>query len=365
MLAISTRALRNSHLRLLFQRSFWEETWRSIKRAHKDRRARKHVLLLVGFGGVFLTLSIGIAAFAAALVDLIWVLALIFALVVFTWWLRRSATIDSRPVPIDPPTDPALSFIDPEQQTAVREYFQQLTFLYAVLVERAGSERYLKEREVPDGTEITARRMHIELLRGVGVWEQLASADREILMMPDGSWSPELISRISIGLEPLRLLRWLLRIDFWLPSIGQNLYGTYDCAHELVSHPNKVLHNTQLADPMLIRMARDDAALFRLRCRAEEISRRYIEPQSTEVAEWADEIVQQLKGNQDEDLLLLEKLVSEADEKELSWAWALATMRVEFFDHALAIIERGTPPLPPVASVFAQSNDAAARVEGD
>lgn len=348
------RAFRSSQLRIFFQRSYWSETLRSLKRVHKDRRARRQLLLLAGLVAFLLLVVIALTAYIKMLLGT-GAIYLVPIVIVVLWWIRHRAQHDFAPmqIAVDPELDAAATATKDADAELLR-YFQELAFLYAVLVERAGSERYLKEETLPEGSEVAVRRKHLELLRSHGIWEKLAAADREVLMCPDGTWDVELINRISIGLEPLRLLRWILRIDFWLPSIGQNLYGSYDSAHELVSQPTKIFEETELADISLIRSAREDAALFRLRCRAEEISRGYVQPENEQVAQWAEELSEELKGNQDEDLLLVEKLVSEADPRELSWAWALATMRVEFFDHALALIDSGIAPPPPLASVFAQ-----------
>jgi hypothetical protein len=333
--------------RAVLQKSLWAEIWRSVRRAHKDSRARRQ---LYGLAALLLLLVAAIAYLALLIGSGAWFF-LPFVIAVM-WWRHRSASRDLAPLNIAPIPEPLEKPITAEEQQAVRRYFAELALLYAVLVDRAGSERFLKEKTLPEDIEITSRRIHLALLRKYALWDRMASADRDAVMMPDGHWDLERIHRVTTGIEPLRLLRWILRLDFRLPSIGQQLHGDFSIAHEIVHDPELVFSGHELADADTIREGCDDANYYRIRCYAESVSRGYQAAENERTAEWAKTLSAQLKGKQDEDLLLDDELVSEVDRDKLSWATALAVIRAQFLANALNVVESGQPPPPPIASMY-------------
>jgi hypothetical protein len=209
--------------------------------------------------------------------------------------------------------------------------------------------------------EATSRRVHIAILKQHSLWDRMAASDRDLVMQPDGHWPEETIHKILTGIEPLRLLRWVLRIDFRLPHVGQQLYGDLSTAHELVSEPDDLLNGTLLVDTDLVRIARDGASLFRSRCLAEAISRGYTAPQDENTTKWAEGVSRDLRGKQSEDLVLGDRLVSESERGQLEWAGLLAFLRCEFLNEVVAILESGNPPAPPLATMFARETELAGR----
>lgn len=329
----------------------WLEIWLSIKRFHKDRRARKH-LVLVGLGiGLLLAIVAGAIAYLFMLVGTgaIFILPLVLPAL---WWIRRSTNREYAPLSISPQTERVDAKTEEEREGALRSYFADLALLYAVLLDRAESERFLKEKELPEGVEITARRMHLDLLKSTDLWTRISATDRNVIMMPDGHWDANRINQITTGFEPLRLLRWILRLDFRLPTIGQHLYGDFSIAHELVMNPQKVLRAHRLVDAEAVRFSRDQARTTFLRCIAEAISRGYHVPEDKTTIDWAHDLAKSLAGNQHEDILLGDNLVSEAAQNQLTWATALAKIRHEFLSRVLTILEDGQPPRAPLATIF-------------
>jgi hypothetical protein len=338
-------------LGIFVQKSFWTEIGRSLKRIHKDRRARKQILSLA----LLLLIPLAVIAYLAFLVGSGAWLFVPFVIPIM-WWRARQAKQDSTPMHIAPAPDPVPALTE-EAQSALRKYFAELALIYAVLLDRSGSERYLKERELPQGMEVTSRRVHINLLRQHSLWDRMAAADRDAVMLPDGHWSAESINQITTGIEPLRLLRWILRVDFRLPHIGQQLYGDLEIAHELVADPGLLFNGTDLSDLELIRTARDDAALFRGRCLAEAISRGYAGVQDEKTSQWAEQVSRNLRGKQSEDLVLGDKLVSESERSQLEWAGLLATVRCGFLEEVISTMESGHVPAPPMSTIFAREED--------
>lgn len=271
-----------------------------------------------------------------------------------TWWIRRSAKREFASLNIAPrlevPRGPSAA-----NANGVIPYFSKLALLYAVLVDRAGSETYLKQKELPEGHEVITRRNHLELLKSRGIWEKLALWDREANMLPDGAWDWPRINKVAVGVEPIRLLRWILRIDFCQPLIAVQISADFSIAQELVKNPQTILDATDLVDIDTIRSAGQQAQMILFRCLAESISRGYLVPKNANMISWANEVSSSLHGNQNEDFLIGDKLVSEASERQLSWTLSVANIRHEFLTRAESMID-GKQALPETfESIFAEA----------
>jgi hypothetical protein len=337
------RIFRNDLTLMLLRRATWSEAWLSLKRAHKDRRARKHLLgLAVAIAIVILVPVFVLAYVGLAFATGAWVGILL--LIPVLWWIRRSAKAESVPPRIVPQPEPRLPEPSVKQGAELRPYLAQLCLLYAVMVDRTGSERFLKEKELPEGVEIVSRRAHLDLLKAVGMWERLAARDREAIMEPDGHWEWERINQVAAAIDPLRLLRWILRIDYHLPLIGQQLQGDFTIAHELVLTPRMALEATELAEEDAMRANCEAARAFFFRCLAECIHRGYQEAGNEKTEEWAKEVAESLSGQQHDDLVLGSRLVSEAGREELLWATSLARNRAQFLNWAIALYRLGHAP---------------------
>jgi len=351
MQSLLTRVFRNNYFRILARKATWTEAWLSLKRAHKDKRARKHLFGLGLLLGFTIVLPIICLAYLVLLIGTGAWLFLPFVLPVI-WWRNRRAKEDFAPVHIAPASDPIRSTLSPDERRSLRTYFAELALIHAVFVDRTGSERFLKEKVLPEEVEVASRRMHLELLRSTGIWERLARLDREALMMPDGHWDWARINQAALAIEPLRLLRWILRIDFYLPLVGQQLVGDFSIAHDLILTPKKVLNGNDLIDEEAMCRASQAAEQNLLRCMAETITRGYQIPANDQAVRWAKEISESLHGHQDEDLVLGSKLVSEVTREQLMWATSLAKRRTEFLRQAISAMKSGQTPAPPFACIL-------------
>src|SRR6202034_1758760 len=87
MYSLFVLLFRKSYWLMLFRKATWYEAWLSLKRVHKDRRARKHLLLflfqlLIPFlCAAWLAWAIGTGAFI--------VVPIVFLII---WWRNRLAT---------------------------------------------------------------------------------------------------------------------------------------------------------------------------------------------------------------------------------------------------------------------------------
>jgi hypothetical protein len=340
MYSLFALLFRKSYWLMLIRKATWYEAWLSLKRAHKDRRARKHVLqfafhLLVPF------LCIAWLAWVAGTFA-IFIVPFIFLFI----WLRdhHNRKEAAASLSLKPPAEPIHRILTKEDRTHLRKYFADLTLIYAVMTDRAGSEAFLKEKVLPEGVEVVSRRIHLDLLKTEGLWDKMSSPDRQAIMMPDGHWEWSLINQTYLGLEPLRLLRWILRIDYYLPVIGQQLRLNTKLSNELVRAPAKVLDGEELITQAQLEIGSRAARQYLVRCIAEEITRGYRQIDEGEDSTWAHEYTAALSGKQHEDLILGGKLVSEATQEELQWAVTLSRSRMNFLNWAL--VTMNNPVLP-------------------
>jgi hypothetical protein len=339
---------KSGYWRMVLRKATWHEAGTSLRRAHKDRRARRHLLGV----GLLLLIPVLCLFYLAWLAGSGAIFLAPFVIPVYLWRRRRERQ-DAVPLRIAPGPPPLEKVLSDEERPALRRYFAELMLFYAVMVDRAGSEAFLKEKELPEGFVVTSRRIHIDLLRNQGLWNRMARVDLEAMMMADGHWEWEKIHHASLAMEPLRLLRWMLRVDFYLPTVGQQQRGEYGIAHELVHTPQKALEGKGLTEISVIRIGRDAAADYFGRCLAEGISRGYYEARDDAIADWAKNISERMKGQQHDDLVVDGKLVSETTESELRWAVSLSQRRLAFLDWAMGVMESGGAPDRQM-SVFAE-----------
>jgi len=341
MYSLFALLFKKSYWRTLLSAATWTDVWKSLRRAHKDSRARKYlrqiaILCLAPF------LCLAYLAWAAG-VGFLYILPFIFLGV---WLYNRHQRKNSAPLHIAPQPEPVHRILTTEDRIALRARFSDLALLLAIFLDRAGSEAYLHNKVLPEGVEVVSRRIHIDLLKSRNLWDKLAPPDREAIMMPDGAWEPTHISTAANRcFEPLRLLRWILRIDHRLPLAGQQLRFDFRTANELVRNPEKLSASSDaLADQPLIETARDAARQYVLRCYAEEVARGYTKPDEEETAEWANQLSSSMSGKQSVDFLIDTSLVSEATREQLEATTQLSRARLHFLNWVIFIEDQPDPP---------------------
>lgn len=337
--------------RLLFQKSYWRkltlratwfEAWLSLRRVHKDRRARKELRRLA-----FLLLVP-----LLCLVYLVWLLksgAVFIApfVIPVIWWIRRSNK-RSEPLHIAPqPETPKPIELTDDQHDQICAWLGRFGLFYAVMLDRAGSELFVQNKELPATIEVVSRRIHIDLLRRTGIWDNLSGPDREAIMIPDGHWEKPLIQSVSVAMEPFRIMGWLLRADYYLPVIGKQTRADFGSVHEIVLTPEKLLESRKFVSPHGLEIALNGAKLYFYRCLAEAIHRGYRTAHAEDAARWASDYSARLAGQQNQDLTLGAKLVSEATQDEILWALSQSRARMAFLTQITQIIAEGRTPDTP------------------
>jgi len=332
---------KKSYWQMMLRASTWSDAWRSLRRVHKDSRARKHIrhflwlLIIPVLCFLYLCLVAGTRAF--------YVVPFIF---LFIWLRNRNSAKNSATLHIAPQPAPIHRDLSPEDRRQLHTRFADLALLLGVLLDRAGSETYLRDKVLPEGVEVVSRRIHIDLLKSRNLWDTLAPPDREAIMMPDGAWTPQHINIVvNRCFEPFRLLRWVLRIDFHLPVVGKQLRFDFHAANELIRTPPKLLTpSEELTLQPQVEIARDAARQFLLRCYAEEVTRGYTAPDQEETTQWANSVSISMSGKQSVDFLLDQNLVSEATRDQLEWATHLSRLRLHFLNWILSIENQPDPP---------------------
>jgi hypothetical protein len=341
MYSLFALLFKKSYWLMMLRASTWSEAWRSLKRVHKDSRARQHLrhflwlLIIPILCFAYLCLLAGTRA--------LYVVPFIFLII----WLRnRHRRKNSATLHVTPQPAPIHRVLSEEDRRLLHARFADLALLLAVLLDRAGSESYLRDKVLPEGVEVVSRRIHIDLLKSRNLWDTLAPPDREAIMMPDGAWSPTHINIVvNRCFEPFRLLRWVLRIDFHLPVVGKQLRFNFRSANELIRDSAKLLApSDQLTDQSHLETAREAARQFLLRCYAEEVARGYTIPDTEETTQWANSVSNSMSGKQSVDFLLDENLVSEASRDQLEWATQLSRIRLHFLNWVLSIEDQPNPP---------------------
>ena len=324
---------------ILFSKNYWQrlfrrETWRSsgvaLRRAHKDKRARKELwrlfvfLLIPFFCLIYIGILLGGGPGAAGVVIGVVMAGLVVA------YRRRRPVEKSGPQTLSlSQARPVLEETSLNTGPELRREFADLALLHAVLADRAGSEVFVRTKVLPEGIEVITRQRHLQILREYGLYERLGDVERDLLLLPDGHWPLERIDDVSMTLEPLRLLRWILRVDDFLPVVGSTMTADYKLAGTLVKEPGMVFRGDRLIGIDGLRTAIEAAEQYLYRCWAEGVQRGFYIAQSAEKAVAAREYAGKLAGNEGVDLLLGARIVSQCSDSDVRLATTLALRRAQ------------------------------------
>ena len=314
-------------VRSFFRQLFSLPLWTAIRRFHKDRRARAllwqvllPLLFLVGFT-IYVVINKGLAVIAIG-IDVV-LFALIF------WYRKRNPIERSGPLTLDLAPRPDIAPLPAVQATPelLRECAERM-LLQAILAHRAASEAFLKHNGLPEGKQIVTRQNHLKLLRGHGMLDRLGSVEKDLVLAPDGAWDEDTIDRASLLLEPVRVFRWLLRLDPRLPLVGEAALVDFRLAGSLLEDPERAFGVTAMVDMEDIRTTRTAAEQIFYRCYSEGQKRGLYIDASAENAEKAIFYAERLAGREDEDVLIGHIIVSRASDDEVRLAAQVALSRI-------------------------------------
>ena len=314
--------------RTLFHGETWRQTGVSLRRLHKDARARKQLLgVAVLLSAPFLLLLyVGWMVGSGAILALPVVAAVGGGIAIFR---NRKPVEDDGPLTLQLSGNPPQLELPPEPSPDLRREFAELALLHAVLADRAGSESFVQTKVLPEGIEVITRRRHLDILRERGLYERVGRTELDLLLRPDGHWAEETIRDVSMLLEPLRLLRWVLRVDSFLPTVGATMVADYKLAANLVRDPQTVFCGQELIEIANLRIAIEAAEAYFYRCWAEGSKRGLYDVEDADRKNGLKEYADNLDGNEAEDLLLGTCIVSRADDRAVCLATTLALRRAQ------------------------------------
>ena len=333
---------KSEYWQLLTRKATWSEARLQISRFHKDKRARRYTLGMV-------------ALFAAPVVLVLYAAWLIGSGAIFLvpfvipvlWWRARQQRHDE-PLHIAPPAAPVTPELDDQSTQALLKYLVDLTLVHAAIVHRANSEGFLKQKQLPEGVEVISRRVLIDMLKSRGLWDNMSSRDRQVMSMADGHWDWDTINESISKIEEIRLLRWVLSLDPYLPAVGTQLDLPLRLASDIIENPDKLLQPS-LRDISDLRIAQHTADVYFLRCFAEGVTRGIFTASNEEIKDWAMEISQTLHGDHNEDLLLDRDLVSQASDELLMRGFERSRQRNLFLKWVISIVEEREPLSVPLS----------------
>ena len=355
--------------KLLFSRNYWHlvlrgqtwrDTWIALRRAHKDRRAwrqfaRTFYLFLVPFSIPVFLLGIGLLFIGGAGVILIWVfIGVMIALGRIGFGKPKPqkqpdtiAGLNLSKLARAEPAAPA------EHKTPeLRREIAELCLLHAVIADRAGSERFLQTKVLPEGLTVITRRRHIDMLREHQIYDRLGPIERDLLLLPDGHWPAEILDDAFLTLEPLRLFRWVLGIDDYLPTNGETLRADFRLSSTLTADPELPFRGEEWVSTGAMETAIHTANQFFYRCWAEGVYRGFYQAPTEDRAEELRNYAIRFNGQEGEDMLFGATIVSRAADHQVRLAAMLSIRRARILGWVLERLRNQRPPEPAITLFY-------------
>lgn len=239
--------------------------------------------------------------------------------------IRRRTTRESRPERMQP--------VD----SSVARYLRVRAVILEVLMLRAFAEQaaQMNASKYPEGTW---RQYSNAELRKRGLWEALEPKEKDLLAAPEGSWSEQQISDFPNWAEQSRLLRWVLRLDNSLTSLGrvQTSKGAAGPGLDEV-----LAGNAELLGSWDVRVERDDAELYALRILG-ECEYRGLAPIGAERVEGALELRNRISGTS-QDLIAAPGTVEELDNDALRELGATSVARWQYTSYLVDQLSEKRP----------------------
>jgi hypothetical protein len=320
---------------VLLRRSFWKNIWIALLRSPHDARARALIFKLF----LALIFVVGYGCYLA------WMFTrdrytIVMLLPGFAGgFLMRGLARRNESYQADISITRHLSAELPKLPSApLRGYVTDRARIVAALLDRAGTEIYLKDHEVPDGSEIIARQRQNQLLIKSGTWQKLRRDEADLLSAPDRAWSQEQCNTSLTWCEQIRLLRWTLRIDDEIMPLAH--FPPLDFT--LAKLPGEI---AETDTPMLLaselRAEREIAKGYLARLVAESASRKLIHS-TPQLDKWSAELRSAVSGPST-DFWIGTRTVHDLDDREVSFLLATANARHDYAAYLVALLGSETP----------------------
>ncbi len=221
---------------------------------------------------------------------------------------------------------------------SLREYVTDRTMIIAALLDRAGSELYLKEHETPEGSEIIARQRQNQLLMKRGAWHKLQREEADLLSAPDRTWSEEQCNMSLTWCEQVRLLRWTLRVDEEIMPLAHFPRVDFSLA-KIPGEPGEIGVPMRLASDL--RAEREIAKGYLARLVAESATRKLIHS-TPQLDEWSAELRSAVSGPST-DFWIGARTVNDLNDREVGFLLTASSARHDYAAYLVELLGSATP----------------------
>ena|SRR5665213_986023 len=315
--------------RAIYTRAFWQDYVLDARRFRRDKRARRS---FVG-RNLALIYCIAVLSYYWAIVHslhdpgteivLAVVLAIIGAIIGAVRWSQyresqRQLAADIASAPPD-----------------VTAHLQRLTYGLAAASERALGELWLKKNTLPEGHSALTRRIQIDILKTRGGWDDLPPKTRDWMMRPDGSWPGSQIASVLASAETLNTLLWTLGMTHKLRP-AHNLVEPirFDKLAKALEKPAPGVRPT-----WDLRLARNDAHQYFIRCYAENIHRGVAIAKSDEQRKAVDEWMDSIQSGDHPDVLAGSETIGEVERSTLEMVQRSAACRFQTLSLVMRLLD--------------------------
>ena len=322
----------------LFEKQSWRLAYVSLRRFPHDRRAQRH---FVNFA-VVLVLFVGcvvadVAMLLAHAVDP-WLRGMVLAVVsvallgsgvraVYMWLQER---LEQRA---------AL----PSVSEDVRVGLAGQTVTLALLLQRAGSEECLAEKELHPSIVVTTRADGIARLKQHNLYAGLRLHSRGLFLLPDGEWSEEHRARIFTCWEDFEALRWAMSLSRDLVSIEYAPKHGWRDVLRIARGTENAIRKARLRPAWEIRPKRDEAKKYLDRCVSRMVTAGLIDA-VPENANWQRKMEEIYERETHADLLVGHEYIREVDAPTLVWTAHRAARRLEILTVLTKIVSDESQP---------------------
>lgn len=321
---------------VLFNRKTWRAFWVALRRAPKDPHARRNLIRFVlSFAFFIAWLGYNFFFFRGAFYDLGRGALVILVVVVLEIFF-----LVGYPIVSDRFERRALERDSPAVAAEMKRALFREACLLATLLERLGSEGAL-EKEIPPEIVIVTRRVLLDRLTTLGLRDGLEPWLLDLLLAPDGHWTPEQKQRAFPAWECLAVYHWALGLTD-LRELTLNPNYSVEEARSLfeVKEPEK-LHALPSWD---LRPARNLARNFFHLCWAELVARREISTAQEEDVERALAVRAEIEeAGYDGDYLVGARTIPELDTPLLMMAARRAYNRWQFLSLLVDVLTGDAP----------------------
>jgi hypothetical protein len=315
--------------RAIFTRTFWLDCALDARRFGRDKRARRSFV----FRNLAVIYCIAVLSYYWAIVHslhdpgteiaLAVILAIIGGIIGAVRWSqyresRRQLAVDIASAP-----------------PHVTAHLQRLTHGLAAVSERALGELWLKKNTLPEGHSVLTRRIQIDALKARGVWDDLPAEVRDWMIRPDGSWPDLQIASVLASAETLNTLLWTLGLARELRPVNSLVEPLrFDRLAKALKKPAPGVRPT-----WDLRVARNDAQQYFIRCYAENIHRGVTIAKTDEQREAVEEWIKGIQSGDHPDALAGSETIGEIEASTLDLVGRSAARRVQALSLVMELLD--------------------------